>query len=183
MTDISIDSIVELYETWGHEHYDEELSQMEHALQCASLASAAGASDELIVAALLHDIGHLFEISHHDGPDHRTDLRHEATGSAFLGHLFPETVTVPVAMHVEAKRYLAATEPGYLDALSHGSKRSLEVQGGAFTEDESAEFLSIDRSDDAVALRRWDDHGKVIDLEVAAFETWMPLLRRVAIVE
>jgi predicted HD phosphohydrolase len=86
-------------------------------------------------------------------------------------------------MHVEAKRYLAANEAGYLDRLSRGSQRSLNVQGGPFTAAESARFLGLKGSADAVKLRRWDDFGKVIGLDVPDFDTWIPLLLRVASVQ
>jgi phosphonate degradation associated HDIG domain protein len=176
----SIDSIVALYNKFGTEKYDEEVSQLAHALQCAALAHHENAPDDLIVAALLHDIGHLFEIEQNNGPDYRTDLRHELSGSEFLRELFPKTVTAPIAMHVDAKRYLATTEPKYYDALSQGSKRSLELQGGPYTERECVAFLERDGSTDAIRLRRWDDHGKVLDLDVPTFATWVPLLREFA---
>jgi len=83
-------------------------------------------------------------------------------------------------MHVDAKRYLAATESDYYDALSHGSKRSLELQGGPYSEHECNAFLERPESTDAISLRRWDDHGKVLDLEVPTFATWIPLLRELA---
>jgi len=177
----SIDSIISMYTTWGNETYDEDITQLAHALQCAALASRDGSTEDLVAAALLHDIGHLFEIERNNGPDHRTDLRHEITGSEFLSSLFPQTVTAPIAMHVEAKRFLAANESGYFEQLSQGSQRSLEVQGGPFTPAESASFLALEGSNEAVSLRRWDDHGKVIDLEVPSLESWVPLLTRVAI--
>ncbi len=171
-----------MYNTWGNEKYDEDITQLAHALQCAALADHEGSSEELIAAALLHDIGHLFEIQRNNGPDHRTDLRHEITGSEFLSSVFPQTVTAPIAMHVEAKRFLAANESGYFDQLSRGSQKSLAVQGGPFTSAESASFLELQGSADAVSLRRWDDHGKVVDLEVPDLESWIPLLTRVALV-
>jgi len=179
----AIDSVLELYSSFGNENYDEEVSQLAHALQCAALASRDGATEDLIAAALLHDIGHLFEIQRNNAPDHRTDLRHEQAGAEFLRGLFPESVTTPIALHVEAKRYLAANEPAYFDALSQGSKRSLEAQGGPFTEQDSSAFLALDGSNDAIALRRWDDHGKVVGLEVPEFSSWIPLLKRVAVAE
>ena len=179
----SIDSILSMYGTWGNETYDEDVTQLAHALQCAALAKHEGSSEELIAAALLHDIGHLFEIERNNGPDYTTNLRHELTGSDYLSELFPPAVTAPIAMHVEAKRYLAANEAGYLDRLSCGSQRSLNVQGGPFTAAESARFLGLKGSADAVTLRRWDDFGKVIGLDVPDFDTWIPLLLRVASVQ
>jgi gamma-butyrobetaine dioxygenase len=179
----SIDSILSMYGTWGNETYDEDVTQLDHALQCAALAKHEGSSEELIAAALLHDIGHLFEIERRNSPDYSADLRHEVTGSDYLSELFPTAVTVPIAMHVEAKRYLAANEAGYFDRLSRGSQRSLEVQGGPFTAAESACFLALEGSADAVKLRRWDDFGKVIGLDVPDFDSWIPLLLRVASVQ
>jgi gamma-butyrobetaine dioxygenase len=172
-----------MYGTWGNETYDEDVTQLDHALQCAALAKHEGSSEELIAAALLHDIGHLFEIERKNGPDYSADLRHELTGSDYLSELFPPAVTAPIAMHVEAKRYLAANEAGYLDRLSRGSQQSLNVQGGPFTAAESARFLGLKGSADAVTLRRWDDLGKVIGLDVPDFDSWIPLLLRVASVQ
>lgn len=181
MPTASVNSIIALYGTYGIEKYDEDVSQLAHALQCAALAKYENASDELIVAALLHDIGHLFEIERNNGPDYRSDLRHEVSGSEFLGEFFSEAVTDPIAMHVDAKRFLAAVESNYFDSLSRGSKRSLEMQGGPYSERECVAFLERPGSADAIRLRRWDDHGKMLDLEVPAFETWIPLLRELAI--
>ena len=179
MSPVSIDSILSMYSTWGNETYDEDITQLAHALQCAALAKHEGSSEELIAAALLHDIGHLFEIERRNGPDYR----HELTGSEYLSELFPPAVTAPIAMHVEAKRYLAANEAGYFDALSRGSQRSLNVQGGPFTAAESARFMELEGSADAIKLRRWDDFGKVIGLDVPDFDTWIPLLLRVTSAE
>lgn len=183
MAPVSIDSILSMYRTWGNETYDEDITQLAHALQCAALAHHEGSSEELIAAALLHDIGHLFEIERNNGPDYTTNLQHELTGSDYLSELFPPAVTAPIAMHVEAKRYLAANEAGYFDGLSRGSQRSLDVQGGPFTAAESARFMGLEGSADAVKLRRWDDFGKVIGLDVPDFDTWIPLLLRVTAVQ
>lgn len=183
MAPVSIDSILSMYRTWGNETYDEDITQLAHALQCAALAHQEGSSEELIAAALLHDIGHLFEIERNNGPDYTTNLQHELTGSDYLSELFPPAVTAPIAMHVEAKRYLAANEAGYFDGLSRGSQRSLDVQGGPFTAAESARFMGLEGSADAVKLRRWDDFGKVIGLDVPDFDTWIPLLLRVTAVQ
>ena len=181
MPSASINSIISMYNTWGNEKYDEEITQLAHALQCAALANHEGSSEELIAAALLHDIGHLFEIERNNGPDYSSDLRHEITGSEFLSDLFPQAVTAPIAMHVQAKRYLAANESGYFEGLSRGSQRSLEVQGRPFTTSESATFIGLEGSADALKLRRWDDYGKVIGLDVPGLDSWIPLLSRVAL--
>lgn len=176
----SIDEIVDLYRTWGDEAYDEEVSQTAHARQCASLAALDGASESLCIAALLHDIGHLFELAKRNAPNQAADLHHELTGSTFLADFFPDSVTIPIALHVDAKRHLSATDDIYRAGLSRGSQRSLELQGGPYTENESAEFLGRAGSIEALQLRRWDDRGKVIGLEVAPFDSWIPMMRRIA---
>lgn len=176
----TIDHIAHLYNTWGEENYDEDVSQRDHALQCAALAHHDGADDALVAAALLHDIGHLFEIERNNRPDRSTDLRHERVGADFLAGRFPPSVTLPIALHVEAKRFLTATDAAYASMLSTGSRRSLEVQGGPLSRSQCAQFLSRHGGADAVRLRRWDDSGKVVDLVVPDFDHWLPLLERVS---
>jgi predicted HD phosphohydrolase len=172
MTELT--DVFALYERWGSERYDEEVAQLDHALQTASHATDAGVSRELIAAALLHDVGHLLAIA--------GDVRgpHEDTGPAFLSSLFPTSVLNPITLHVPAKRYLCATEPDYHAGLSTGSMRSLERQGGPMTPDEVAAFERTPGWADGVALRRWDDAGKVDGAEVADLQSYEPLLRALA---
>lgn len=176
----SVDEVMELYLGWGAQHYDEELSQTEHALQCAALARAEGADDALVVAALLHDVGHLLELAGRDGRgDLPVDDRgHEAVGARYLSVLFGPEVTAPIALHVRAKRYLCAVDPQYLSGLSAGSTRSLALQGGPADPDEVARFESNPGFDAAVRLRRWDDGGKVDGLEVPDLDGYRDLLER-----
>ncbi len=177
MTAPSIDDVVALYGEWGAQLYDEELRQLDHALQTAALAQAAGADRALVAAALLHDIGHLLDLADGAGTRDRTrDLRHEARGSAYLAGLFPVTVTAPIALHVRAKRYLVAVDPSYAEALSPGSTASLARQGGAMSAAEVADFEANRGWADAIALRRWDDQGKVDGLDVPDLESYRPLL-------
>lgn len=176
----SLDEVLALYERWGAERYDEELRQLDHALQTAALAHAAGAADALVAAALLHDVGHLLDLA--DGGGHRdrtVDLRHEARGAAYLAVLFPPAVTAPIALHVRAKRYRVAVDPTYASQLSPGSTASLARQGGPLTSEEVAAFEANAGWADAVALRGWDDQGKVDGLEVPDLASWRPLLERV----
>jgi phosphonate degradation associated HDIG domain protein len=173
----SIDEVLALYERWGSERYDEELRQLDHALQTAALASAAEASDALVAAALLHDVGHLLDLADGDGHrDRTTDLRHEARGAAYLSALFAPAVTAPIALHVRAKRYRVAVDPGYAAVLSPGSTASLARQGGPLTDDEVAAFETNPGWADAVALRGWDDQGKVDGLAVPDLASYRPLL-------
>ena len=179
MTALTIEAILAAYEGLGERLYGERVSQNQHALQCAALATADGASESLVIAALLHDFGHLAE----EVPDMvqpETDARHEVAGAARLGELFGRAVTRPVALHVAAKRYLCAVEPGYLEALSPASVHSLALQGGPFTPARAAAFARLDGARDAVRLRRWDDLGKAPDASPPGFEAYAPIMRRLA---
>ena len=174
---VTVDDVLALYERYGAQRYDEEISQLAHAEQTAALAVDAGAGDAVVAAALLHDVGHLLELAERDGPrDRTTDHRHEAVGSSWLAALFPPAVTGPVALHVRAKRYLCAVEPSYLHELSAGSVASLERQGGALSGDEVAAFEGNAGWEGAVALRRWDDRAKVIDFDVPSIASYRSLL-------
>lgn len=178
----TVDEVLELYEAWGPLRYDEEITQLDHALQTAALARAAGAADALVAAALLHDVGHLLELRDGGRGDGQVavDLGHEGRGARYLGALFPASVTGPIALHVAAKRYRCAVDPGYLATLSAGSTRSLARQGGPMGPDEVARFEAHPAHADAVALRGWDDEGKVEDLVVAPLDEHAALLRSLA---
>jgi phosphonate degradation associated HDIG domain protein len=176
----SIDDVLALYERSAGERYDEEITQLDHALQTAALAVGEGAHDELVVAALLHDVGHLLELQAGTTGPSDVDARHEAIGAAYLDGLFPPAVTQPIALHVRAKRYLCAVDPGYQDGLSAGSTRSLERQGGPLDARQVTDFESLPAHEAAVRLRRWDDLGKVDGLVVEALGFHRAALERVA---
>ena len=180
MTTLSIDRITELFRIWGPDHYDESISQLDHALQCAALARRDGAADTLVAAALLHDIGHLLDLEAGGNVDHPTSEAHELIGADALDALFPPAVTAPIALHVRAKRYLTAVEPTYALGLSVGSSRSLVRQGGPMSPAEADVFESEPHLADACALRRWDDSGKVDGLTVDPFDTYLDLLHSVS---
>lgn len=184
----SIDEVLELYERWGADHYDEDISQLDHATQSAACAVRDGADDALVAAALLHDVGHLLDLASGAASldaartphTARGDLQHEATGARYLAGLFPPRVTAPIALHVLAKRYRCSVDPAYLATLSDGSRASLAVQGGPFTEAEAAAFAARPGADDAIALRAWDDEGKVDGLATPGVEHYRALLERVS---
>jgi len=178
----SVGEIVTLYGRYAGDTYDERVSQLDHALQTAALARREGASDALVAAALLHDVGHLLHLAANDGRwvPAEEDLGHEAIGASYLSGVFGLEVRSPIALHVAAKRYRCATEPAYHATLSPGSVRSLELQGGPMSADEVAEFESTPGHADAVRLRGWDDAGKVDGLEVLPLESYRPLLDRLA---
>lgn len=155
------DRILEILETSGAAQYgDEAVSQLQHALQCAHLAERSGASDSLVVAALLHDFGHLIHKLGEDAARRGIDDRHEVLGRKYLARWFDEDVTAPIGLHVDAKRWLCATDPAYFDTLSPASVRSLELQGGPFTEAGAAAFIAQPYAQDALAVRRWDEQAK-----------------------
>lgn len=158
-----IDGIFSLYEERGSAEYGgESVSQLEHALQCATLAERSGATPALICAALFHDIGHLLETGERRAIEMGEDARHEVVAAGYLGRWFGGEVTHPVRSHVDAKRYLTATEPGYFDSLSPASVRSLAVQGGPMNTQAAAVFIAQPFGHDAVDLRCWDDLAKVV---------------------
>jgi len=176
----SVDEVLDLLATWGTEHYDEVVSQLDHALQTAAHARAEEAGDALVGAALLHDVGHLLTLRADGVADGavEVDLAHEGRGARWLAPLFPASVTGPIALHVAAKRYRCAVDPAYAASLSTGSVRSLARQGGPMSAEEVERFERNPAHVDAVRLRGWDDGGKVVDLDVGQLEDYRPLLER-----
>jgi gamma-butyrobetaine dioxygenase len=148
----AVEIIAELFSGPGGQAYlGEPVTIGVHMRQAGALAEAAGADTPLVAAAVLHDIGHLRQ---------ETDTRHGEAGARWLSQWFGEAVTEPVRLHVPAKRYLCATEPGYFGLLSAESVRTLSRQGGPMTAEEAAAFEAQPHAADAVAVRRWDDEAK-----------------------
>lgn len=183
MADI-VDRISHMLTEGGTDLYGgEAVTQTQHALQCAALAEAAGASPALIAASLLHDIGHFLDPEFEAALAADKDLEHETVGEAFLETAFGTDVTRPVKMHVAAKRYLCATKEGYHEGLSEASKHSLALQGGPMTADEVAAFEADPYCRDAIRLRVWDDRAKDPQAEtpdVAHFMTYVTQSLRAA---
>jgi [1-hydroxy-2-(trimethylamino)ethyl]phosphonate dioxygenase len=175
-----VNEILQVLEERGQgSYFGEPVSQLEHALQCAYLASRAGAEKDLVVAALLHDVGHLLHEAGEDIADRGGNTEHEHLGEAWLSAQFGPEVTYPIALHVAAKRYLCATDPLYLSKLSPASVQSLELQGGAMSALEVADFEANEFADDAVRLRRWDDLAKDKGLEVPGLDHYREVLASV----
>src|SRR5262249_35378389 len=140
VTTAIIDQIFGLFERFGSESYGESATQLQHALQVAELARRNGCTSALIAASLLHDIGQFLDDAGNAAETLGVDARHEISGAKFLEAHFPASVSEPVRLHVAAKRYLCAVEPGYLAALSRASTLSLKYQGGPMSVEEIRTF-------------------------------------------
>jgi phosphonate degradation associated HDIG domain protein len=161
---LNMNEVVDLLQRRGHQQYGmEAISQLEHALQCADMAEQAGETPETIVAALLHDLGHLLAAERDGKFEHDTskDDLHQYIALPFLRTLFSDAVLEPIRLHVDAKRYLCLVDSGYWAQLSLASKHSLEQQGGVFSEHEAEVFIQQNFAAEAVRLRRYDDLAKV----------------------
>jgi phosphonate degradation associated HDIG domain protein len=163
-------------ERGGAEYHGEAVTQLEHALQCAALAEAERRPPAWIVAALLHDIGHMLHGHGEDCATHGHDDRHEELGMRYLTAAFGPDVTEPIRLHVAAKRYLCAKESHYFDGLSPASVASLALQGGPMTAAEMTQFEAHPHAEAAIALRRWDDRAKVVGLPTPRFDHYRLLL-------
>jgi gamma-butyrobetaine dioxygenase len=167
-----IDAIAMLFEREGErEYFGEAVSVSVHMLQAGALAEAAGAADQVIAAALLHDVGHLRSVA-------GGSAAHEEAGASWLAQWLPAEVTEPVRLHVAAKRYLCAIEPEYMASLSRASHQSLAAQGGVMSALETREFESLPHAQASVAVRRWDEAAKDPAAPSPAFEHFRPLLAR-----
>ncbi|MEZ5810912.1 MAG: HD domain-containing protein [Rhizobiaceae bacterium] len=175
-----VDFIGDIFERRGAESYlGEKVTMSEHMLQGALLAEQAGASDEIIAAALLHDIGHYTNEFPEDAQDRGIDNHHDEAGAKVLENFFPSTVTDCVRHHVAAKRYLCATDPDYLAKLSEASVLTLGLQGGPMDEGEVADFGNNPNLAAILQVRIWDDQGKVEGLRTPPFSHYAPMLQRV----
>ncbi len=176
---LTLQDIEHLFETRGGEQYTgEPVTQLQHALQTATLGELEGASDALVTAALLHDLGHLLHDLGETPSMRGVDDVHQYRALPFLRGLFDNDVLGAIKLHVDAKRYLCATREGYHADLSADSKRSLELQGGIFSADEATQFIAQPGAQDAVRLRLWDDLAKEADMITPPLSHFMQRTRR-----
>lgn len=184
-------SIIKLLTDHGSSDYiGEPVTQLAHSLQCAHLAAVNSGDSEMIVAALLHDIGQFLppsEVEHITGRIHNMSsepggasvgrVGHESIGAKYLSNLgFSPKVSALVGSHVEAKRYLCAVDPVYYESLSDASKKSLEFQGGPLNGKELEEWSKRCLIDEMCQLRRWDDGAKTQDLHVEGLDAYKILI-------
>jgi phosphonate degradation associated HDIG domain protein len=179
---LSLDDIATLFAQRGGEQYSgEPVTQLEHALQTAALAEHDGAGDELVTACLLHDLGHLLQDLGETPTLRGVDDVHQFAALPFLRGRFDERVLGGIRLHVDAKRYLCATRPGYQAALSADSQRSLALQGGVFDAAQAAAFIVLPGAADAVRLRQWDDLAKAAGAATPPLGHFIARARRCAL--
>ena len=177
-TPASLDELFALYEDHGQRTFGDDVTVLEHALQCADLADSDGATDELIVAALFHDVG--WFVAGEDSRDRLVTDHHAAAGARILDPIFGAVVAQPVALHVTAKRWRCTIDPDYYDELSEGSKITFITQGGPLGTDERASFEAHPGFVTAMALRSWDERAKVRGRTVAGLEDYRARARGIA---
>ncbi|MDA0240666.1 MAG: HD domain-containing protein [Proteobacteria bacterium] len=163
----------------GEEYLGERVTMAQHMLQGATMAENSGQSEVIIVAALLHDIGHFTSEFGAFQMDDTEDRHHEEAGAKVLEAFFPTLITDCVRYHVAAKRYLCATKPEYYNRLSEASVHSLNLQGGPMTVDEAAEFERNPNLKEIVQVRYLDDAGKRDDMVTPEFCYFAPRVQRI----
>jgi phosphonate degradation associated HDIG domain protein len=178
---LSVQDINHLFNNAGAGLYGgEAITQREHALQTAWLAEQGGADDALVIACLLHDLGHmLFEQGDKDLAQGEDDL-HQVKILPFLRGLLPPEVVDPIGLHVDAKRYLCHVDRDYFETLSPASRTSLALQGGIMDAAAAQHFAARPHAASAVTLRRCDDAAKVVGMQTPEYEYFLPRLLALA---
>ncbi len=162
-----VDFILGMFVSSGAQEYiGEAVTVREHLEQSAACAKKDSASDELIIAALLHDIGHFVADFPVDALELGVNNLHEHAAADLLEAFYPAEVTEPIRQHVAAKKYLCAVDSSYIQHLSQASVNSLKVQGGPMNKAEVQAFESNPHHKDCVKLRHYDDNGKVEGLTI-----------------
>lgn len=171
--------LADIFEHRGSEEYlGEPVTIGQHMLQGATLAEKAGQPEEIIVGALLHDIGHFTSAFGTFSMDDTQDRHHEDAGAEVLERFFPKVVTDCCRYHVAAKRYLCATRPDYFRRLSEASVHSLTLQGGPMTSEEVEEFEKNPNLQAIIAVRHLDEAGKIPNMQTPNFWHFAPMVQR-----
>ena len=175
-----VDFLADIFARRGGEEYlGEPVTMAQHMLQAAYVAEQAGQSEEVIVAALLHDIGHFTSEFGTYSPDDTEDRHHEDAGGDVLAPFFPSRVVDCVRHHVAAKRYLCATRPEYFNKLSPASVHTLSLQGGPMQAHEVTAFERNTHLKDIIKVRVYDEAGKYAGMSTPTFAHYAPMLQRV----
>lgn len=157
------DEIIDLYQKHGgDEYFGESVTQLQHAFQSAELAIAQNCDDEMVLAAFLHDIGHICVAEQEaETMANYGVLNHEKIGAAFLrSRNFSERLVKLVQAHVSAKRYLTFKDAAYFNQLSDASKQTLIYQGGKMSHDEALLFETDELFPQMIAMRKIDELAK-----------------------
>lgn len=180
MVHSATEHVIRLFMNRGQGRYgSEQVTQLEHALQCAVLAKRQGAGSAMIGAALLHDLGHIIDDQAMPGSDtENLDDAHEERAYGWIESNFGKAVADPVRLHVAAKRYLCTVEPAYLAKLSPASLKSFYDQGGVMSQSQIDDFRDELYAFEAVQLRRWDDVAKDPQMQTPSIEDFADLLDR-----
>lgn len=172
--------IKDIFERRGAEEYlGERVTIAEHMLQAATLAEKEGCNEAIIVAALLHDIGHFTSEFGSFSMNDEVDKLHEDGGARILERFFPKLVVDCVKYHVSAKRYLCAKDPDYFSKLSDASIHSLKLQGGSMSKEEVNQFEKNPNLDQIIKVRYFDEAGKKEKMATPDFDYFVPMLERV----
>ena len=172
--------IGDIFERCGDEEYlGEPVTMAQHMLQGATIAEQNGQDEEIIVGALLHDIGHFTSEFGTFSMEDTEDRFHEEAGAKVLEEFFPSVITDCVRFHVAAKRYLCAAKPEYFNRLSEASIHSLNLQGGPMSAEEVAEFEKNPNLKKIVQVRYLDEAGKRADMETPDFWHFAPMVQRI----
>jgi 2-amino-1-hydroxyethylphosphonate dioxygenase (glycine-forming) len=158
------DEIMSYYQLHGGEEYaGEKVTQLEHMVQAAQLAEQEGYDSEVVLAAFLHDIGHICEAGHGDNEMDGFGIKdHEEIGADYLQQKgFSKKIVRLVQSHVEAKRYLTYKDPEYYSQLSEASKKTLEYQGGKMEKEEAEAFEQYPLFNLIIQMRKWDEQAKI----------------------
>jgi len=175
-----ISFLAHIFEKCGEEEYlGEPVTMAQHMLQGASLAEKNGFSAEIIVAALLHDIGHFTSEFGKFSMSDENDKYHEDAGAKILEAFFPSIITDCVKYHVAAKRYLCAIKPNYLNKLSEASIHSLNLQGGPMSRNEIKDFEKNPNINKIIQVRYLDDAAKDPNMITQDFWHFAPTIKLV----
>ena len=173
-SDKIVEQILDAFATCGHLDYGENISMKEHMLQTAFLADKNGEENNVVVAALLHDYGHLICNMPNNTFEEGSDNYHEELGAAALQEWFEDDIVDAVRLHVDAKRYLCGANPGYKDKLSDASIKTLAIQGGPMNRQEMFEFRQKKGHKIATRIRVYDDQGKLPEMQRPELEYYIP---------
>jgi len=176
-----VEFLADIFIRRGSEEYlGESVTMEQHMLQAAHFAELAGEEEVVIVAALLHDIGHFTSEFGSYSPDDTEDRYHEEAGAQVLDGLFPPLVLDCIRYHVAAKRYLCAVNADYFDRLSSASVHTLSLQGGPMTSQEVCKFEENVNLSSILKVRYYDDAGKQQSLQTRPFSYYAPMVKRIA---